>query len=197
VPSHSQFAEDTHLAGILDEVGDGSRIVCDIGARLLYSNSASLIEDRGYWGALFDASEEACRELRERFPKCAVGCTRATIENVNDLVPPNTHVLSIDIDSHDWWLWANLRCKPAIVVIETTPNRGMQLAEYGAGAKSAKGYGCSIDAARALGMIKGYRYMGRTEVNAIFLRKDLTCTYAMPEVAGHGGLSTSTENNVL
>jgi len=192
---YSQFEEETHIFSILNEIGDGTKVCADIGARLTYSNVARLIQDRGFQGYLVDADPQACAELMEKLPQANVICTKATIENINSLVPENTHVLSIDVDSHDWWLWANLKWKPALVIIETTPCHGMRVAEYGAGRKDPKGYGCSVDAAKALGGLKGYRYLGRTQANAFFTNQP--CDYRLPQMNEHAGRPTTRENSVL
>jgi hypothetical protein len=196
VAKYSQFDEETHIWNILSEIGDGTRVCTDIGARLNGSNIARLIEERGFQGNLIDASEDACRTLREKFPQAQVGCVTATIENINKLVPANTWVLSIDVDSHDWWLWANLIARPALVIIETTPCEGMRVAAYGSGRKSQDGYGCSVEAAKTLGELKRYDYVGRTEVNAFFVNKDLHCKYRF-DTNGHGGRTAGRGNNVF
>jgi hypothetical protein len=194
---YSQFGEETHIWAILAEIGDGTNVCTDIGARLSGSNVARLILERGYKGNLIDANEDCFRELKETFPREKVQCVRATIENINQLVPRETWVLSIDVDSHDWWLWANLRARPAIVIMETTPCDGIQVAEYGAAQKDAAGYGASVEAMKMLGAMKRYDYIGRTEANAIFVRSDLKCQYRCGDVPGHGGRPSSRENNVF
>jgi hypothetical protein len=192
--SYCQFDEEQRLWDILDIIGDGSKVCTDIGARLAGSNVAKLIEERGYTGNLIDASEDACQILREKFPQANVGCVRATIDNINKLVPVNTHVLSIDVDSHDWWLWANLLARPAVVIMETTPCKGVRVSEYGAPRKCAQGYGASVDAMKMLGTMKGYTYLGRTKVNAFFTNR--ACDYRF-DTLGHGGKDAGRENNVF
>jgi hypothetical protein len=194
---HSQFDEEVHLWAILGEIGDGTKVCSDIGARLEGSNVARLIEERGYFGHLVDADEHSANALRRHFPQVEVVNTAATIENINSLVPNDTWVLSIDIDSHDWWLWANLRARPAVIIMETTPCKGIRVAEYGCTRKDKAGYGASLGAMQALGAMKRYDYIGRTEVNAIFVRSDLKCQYRAQSPTDHQGLPTSFENNVL
>lgn len=188
----SQFDEDAHISAILQEIGNGNRILADIGARLQGSNSAALLRD-GWSGTLVDCDPKAVAELKQAFPHCKVICERATPDNINRLVPGDAHLLSIDVDSCDWWLWANLLRRPALVVIETNPLPCIHVAALGTSAS----YGCSVDAAVMLGNAKGYDYLGRNVVNAFFCRRDLRCAYRLPQVKGHAGSPCSLQDNVF
>lgn len=189
----SQFDEDLHIAAILREIGHGSKVLCDIGARYQGSNSANLIENYGWSGVLVDKNQVAADELAKKFPHCKVLNVEAKPETVNDLVPKDCHFLSIDVDSCDWWLWANLVCRPALVVIETNPLPGLYVKATGV----AGGYGCSVDAAIALGELKGYNYVGRNVVNAFFVRSDLNCGYRIPTPREHMGSRCGSGGNAL
>ena len=188
----SQFDEDTHILAILDEIGHGSKVLADIGARYEGSNSAQLIEKHGWTGVLVDASRPSAEELRGKFPQCDVRHLVATPHEINRIVPRNAHFLSIDVDSTDWWLWANLTHRPALVVIETNPNDGIHVAAMG-----GQGYGCSVDAAKALGTMKGYTYVGRTAVNAFFVRADIPCGYRLPDHPRHRGTPSTTAGRAI
>lgn len=189
----SQFDEDRHIVAVLDEIGDGAKILADIGARLEGSNSAQLIRKRGYVGVLVDRNPAATQLLTREFPQCDVQCVVASPQNINELVPRDAWFLSIDVDSCDWWLWANLIHRPALVVIETNPLPGRYVPAMG----YPGGYGCSVEAAKLLGDAKGYDYLGRTVVNAFFCRSDLGCKYRLPETAKHRGKPSGKLNNVL
>lgn len=192
----SQFDEDAHISAVFAEVGEGTKVLCDIGARLQGSNSAALIR-KGWTGTLIDRDMHSCEELRRAFPAFSVLETAATPANVNDLVPGNTWFLSIDVDSCDWWLWANLVHRPALVVIETNPLPYPYVAQLGSEHRRDGAYGCSLEAARMLGEMKGYDYIGRTVVNPFFVRKDLRCKYRLPAVKEHVGSPCSGKGNVL
>lgn len=188
----SQFDEDAHIAAILGQIGEGSKVLCDLGARLKGSNSESLLE-RGWNGVLVDSDPLACKELLARFPSARVLNVAATVGNVNDIVPPETRFISIDVDGADWWLFANLVHRPALVVIETNPTPGMYVAAIGV----SGGYGCSVDAVKALAVMKGYRYLGRTVVNAFFVAQEIPCSYQLPDAPSHVGAPSGTSNNVM
>lgn len=190
----SQFDEDLHIFEILREIGHGSKVLCDIGARYQGSNSAMLIEKFAWTGVLVDKNQQAAEELAQRFPQCTVLNGEAKPESVNSIVSKDCRFLSIDVDSCDWWLWANLIHRPELVVIETNPLPGMYVKAMGLGEDG--GYGCSVEAAKALGEMKGYDYLGRTVVNAFFARKDLGCKYRLPSQTEHRGSWSGTKGNV-
>lgn len=191
---NSQFGEDAHIAAILDEIGDGSKVLCDIGARLRYSNSIALLTERGYSGTLIDADKAACEDL-ESLGAGNVVCAKVTAENVNLLVPAHARFLSIDIDGGDFWVWAALLARPPLVVVETNPAQGFFVAappNY-----DRDNYGMSVDAAVWLGERKGYVYAGRTDVNCFFVRRDLNCSYRLPPIATHAGVPSGTGRNAF
>ena len=192
----SQFKEDAHIEAIFNEIGFGSRVLYDIGAQLKWSNSKNLILNHGFTGTLVDGNSEYAGELKRNFPKANVINKFIRPEEVNDYCPSDSWFFSLDIDTCDWWMWANLRHRPAVVVVETNPLPGMFIAHMKCGRKDINGYGMSLDAANLLASIKGYDYIGRTEVNAIYVRKELNCKYRLPEMTEHHGAACKATNNV-
>lgn len=195
----SQFGEEDHIASVFDEIGDGTKVLADIGARFLYSNCIRLINERGFTGVLVDAVSDHCRELEKRFPTCKVINRCLMPWDVNEVIPSDVWFLSVDIDSNDFWVWANVMARPALVVVETNPLPGKFVARMrkeGLGLEK-DGYGMSVEAAKWLGEAKGYDYIGRTEVNCFFVRKDLNCKYRLPDVKTHVGTPCGAKHNVL
>lgn len=185
---NSQFGEDKVLEAVIAEIGEGSKVFCDIGARLRCSNAAYWITERGWAATLVEKSGPHCNELERVFadyPAVEVVNRHATMENVNELVPDNTQILSIDIDSDDWWLWANLYVAPPVVIIETNPLPGRYVPVYPC--NGGGGYGASVQSVMDLGEMKGYDYLGRTAANAVFVRRELECRYRLPEQKMHAG----------
>ena len=197
VSKTSQFGEDDHIEAVFDEIGYGSCVLLDIGARLTYSNSRNLIDKHGFTGVLVEGNRESADELSRTFPGLSVVCKVLKPEDVNSVCPPACWFFSLDVDSNDWWFWANLQQKPALVVVETNPLEGLFIAPMATGQKDRNGYGMSVCAATALAKMKGYEYIGRTEVNAFYVRKDLGCKYRLPPMTAHRGLPCKAENNVL
>ena len=120
-------------------------------------------------------------------------------ENINKLlaqyeVPEEPDLLSIDIDSNDYWLWEAYEGNARVIIIEYNPkimpdhewimaydpNRNFDKNDY---------HGASLKSLAILGEKKGYDLVSCTlsGANAIFVRKDLTMgkfdTYISPETA--------------
>lgn len=191
----SQFNEDKVLQILVNEVGEGSRVICDVGAGKIDLSNAKHWIEKGWKAVLIEANQPNALDLAQEWPDAVVINTYATIENINDLVPKDTQILSIDIDSDDWWVWANLIVRPALVVVETVPGNDVFVPAYKAQRK--KHYGMTLGAAVMLGNAKGYDFIGRNEVNAIFCRKDLKAQYRMPSPPTHGGIPSCRDRNIF
>ena len=59
---YCQHDEENILLTLFDRIGH-KRTLCDIGARLQFSNSRRLIEDFGYKGEMIDANPDACADI--------------------------------------------------------------------------------------------------------------------------------------
>lgn len=109
-----------------------------------------------------------------------------TSENINDVfskynVPSDFDLLSIDIDSHDYWVWKGLsekglrKFQPGIVIIETHPGLDNEFALSILPHEKAEGgyFGANLRAFYRLAEQKGYKFVTTVMWNAIFVRKDL------------------------
>ena len=109
-----------------------------------------------------------------------------TPENVNLLfkkynVPQEFDLLSIDVDSHDYWIWKALKgYKPRVVVIEYNPAIPVTEAKVlNPDPKTLENYpesyGAGLLALSQLGKSKGYTLIACDSkgVNAFFIRNDL------------------------
>src|SRR5210317_1601492 len=84
---YCQYDEEAIILRLFEGLGHRHKL-CDIGARLLYSNSARLIKEFGYSGNLVEPDPDSAAELREHFKDCPVTVHEkpATIHNINDFV---------------------------------------------------------------------------------------------------------------
>ena len=169
---YCQHDEENIILSIFDYIGHGNTL-CDIGARLLLSNSYRLINEYGYTGLLIDADPVECDRLRGKVGNRAeVIEKKITIGNVNDYVG-DVDFLSIDIDSNDWWIWAVIKAKPRIVCIEFNNNlSGLVIRDYDENLKKSNDNNASFDAMILLGELKGYKLIAQTGVNAIFVLEE-------------------------
>ena len=158
-------------------------------------NSANLVINFGWSACLIEANAEWARLAREYLEemqaadRTRVVNTAAGPDNINDLLagagaPEDMDILSIDIDSYDYWVWQAVEgYRPRIVVIEYNasfgPDRPVTVpapAETGGRLPGPAHYqGVSITALERLGARKGYALVGGDSkgVNAFFLRRDL------------------------
>ena len=184
----SQNEEDGILLALLGQAGWGGRRFVEIGSGSTGGNAAVLAYECGWAGLMIDLSAEAIASAERRFarnPRVALVAARVTPENVNTLFAQHGYegdvdVLSIDIDSYDYWVLQALTvCSSRILIIEYNALFGSErrvtipLSQPVEG--TPKGYGgASLAALADLAGRKGYRLVACEEagVNAFFLRHD-------------------------
>jgi hypothetical protein len=184
----SQHEEDGIILALLEATGVGSRRFVEIGSGGAGGNAAVLAHDMGWTGLMVDASPSAFRAASHEYRALPVTIVQemVTAENVNALL--ETHgfagevdLLSIDIDSVDYWVFDALQvCTARVVVLEYNahfgPTRSVTLpkAEMPS-TTSATYWGASLAALHKSACRKGYRLVLCEEagVNAFFVREGL------------------------
>jgi hypothetical protein len=93
-------------------------------------------------------------------------------------------LISIDIDSDDFWVWQEIQAKPRALVIEyngSFRSSAVWIREQNAsvGWSGTNHYGASLKALELLGQSKGYVLVGCDfgGNNAFFVREDLTADH--------------------
>jgi hypothetical protein len=193
---YSQNGEDGIILHLLDKVGAGSHVVVEIGTEdIRECNSANLIFNFGWRACLIEADPVWAEKGRDYLASMRVGDrvnlinARAMPADINQRlqeagISGGVDVLSIDIDSHDYWLWRAIDViNPRLVVIEYNACFGPSLSvsvpepdRAGTNEPDEPWYhGASITAMEKLGLRKGYRLVGGDSrgVNAFFVRRDL------------------------
>lgn len=180
----SRENEDEVIARLVADLPDCRKVCVDIGAKMLENNNvANLIVNHGWRGYLFEMGVKGfhtlCRDF-EGYPVC-VSHWRVTPSNINDLMPPQADLLTIDIDGNDYWVWQALKASPPIVVIEYNPRRAHGVMKYSEGYewkefKARRGkaayeiFGAAKEAMLELGRQKGYRLAACNQNNLFFVR---------------------------
>lgn len=188
----SQHEEDGLTVALFDRIGTGTCRFVEIGAGVNGGNSGYLARECGWTGLMLEIDPERVVRLQRRFgPAVRVVEAAVTRENIDALVTANgfagdIDLLSIDIDSVDYWVWEQLSaCRPRVVIVEYNPLFGAERAvtvpydpdfnrrEFDV-PRSAY-YGASLPALAKLGARKGYRLvlLEPRGVNAFFVRDDL------------------------
>lgn len=197
---YSQNGEDGILEQLLKELSITRGVFCEFGAAdgLFSSNTYNLIENHSFSGMAIELNPslyQKCVSNYRPFPNVQVfqGAVDYRDKN-NDLnawlergnLPYDLDVLSIDIDSDDYYVWQGLtKFSPKIVIIETNsyrdpifeelPNSASQ--EYTIDLLKAwcpirVAMGSSFISILQLGLMKGYIPVAFTG-NLTFVRKDL------------------------
>ena len=191
----SQNEEDGILLALLDHAGWGGRRFVEIGSGSSGGNAAVLALECGWTGLMIDLSAEGIESGRRRFarnPGVTLVAASVTPDNVNGLLAQHgcegtVDLLSIDIDSYDYWILNALTvCSPRLLILEYNalfgPERRVTIPLSQPVEGTPKGYGgASLAALTELAGRKGYRLVACEEagVNAFFLRHDTA-----PEVPG-------------
>lgn len=204
----SQNGEDGILLNVFSRIGATSRRFLEFGCGTgLECNSANLALGFGWSGLLLDANETHVAKARIFFAdhlgadarRIEVRAGFVTPENINGLVREATpegqdlDLLSIDVDSIDYWIWEAVRgFRPRVIVVEynatfgaersvtVTPRQGFDPYTHH---PSGFYHGASLAALRRLGDSRGYQLIGcdSAGVNAFFVRRD--CARGLPDLA--------------
>lgn len=187
----SQHEEDGLVLALLDAAGIAGRKFIEIGSGGSGGNSAVLAYDLGWSGLMIEASKRGAAVAAELFrhnPGVTVLQKFATAENINSLIMQSgfggeIDLLSIDVDSIDYWLFDALdtkRVQPRLIVAEYNahfgPNARVTLPNAPKPENAPKPYfGASLGALARVAKHKGYRLVLCEDygVNAFFLRNDL------------------------
>ena len=204
---YSQNGEDGVILSLLSRIGVETRYIVEIGTEDgRECNSANLILNFGWRGCLFEANKKSSDSARAYFSDCLgansdrVRLINATVspDNINQLlrshdVPVRIDVLSMDIDSYEYWVWQAIDYViPRLVVIEYNASFGPERAvtiPYGSPEKpETQGieyyHGASLTALERLGKQKGYVLLGCESkgVNAFFVRRELAVEAGLKSV---------------
>lgn len=169
-------------------------------------NSANLALNFGWHGLLIEGSQKLSARAHEFYKAQLVGPASNAVtianafvrpDNINDLLRAHRmtgeiDLLSIDIDSHDYWVWEQIAAvQPRVVVAEINGSFGATEAvtipydeSFNRFAAEPHGfyYGMSVAAAEKLGKQKGYALVGcdTSGVNAFLVRNDLLAATGLP-----------------
>jgi hypothetical protein len=178
----SQNGEDGILLSLLQRVGAPGKRFVEIGVEHAREcNCGVLGFVLGWNGRLVEAnplSAAAARRFAERLlvgraNQVEIVETRASCANINNLIGPQPlDVLSIDVDSIDYWLWEAVTATPRVVIVEYNASFGLEPVILPRDA-TPHGYyhGASLTALARLGAGKGYSLVAVDSqgVNAFFV----------------------------
>jgi len=184
----SQNQEDGMIAEVFRRIGTASRRFIEFGVEDgLECNSAFLLT-QGWSGAWIEGSQANADKARAAFAAYQVEVVGRyiTVDNADQMISElargeELDLLSIDIDTIDYWIWQAIRTvKPRLVVIEYNASWPPFIRKTVANDPNmvwdgTNFSGASLGALAALGREKGYALVGcsLSGVNAFFVREDL------------------------
>jgi hypothetical protein len=180
----SNFFSQTGEDGLLDEIFRRLNIktgtFCEFGAAdgKYCSNTRALLE-QGWSGMLIEADPARAKSLIDNTLGLQVELYfgPVTVENVNQLVPRELDILSIDVDNDDFHLWNAYKGSAKVVVIEV--NSSIAPPEIVIPGESGSSYSAMV----MLGLAKGY-FLVAHHGNCIFVRNEYKDFF--PELVGNG-----------
>jgi hypothetical protein len=195
----SQCGEDGIIEKIFEVIGEHGKICVELGAwdGVRFSNTHTLIRDRGWSGFLIESNAEKFRALEKTYRDVARATlihrfirfdrSHGTLDEVlaEHACPDEIDLLSIDIDGNDYHLWESLqKISAKLVVIEfnpTVPNDVVFVQERSVSVNQ----GCSILALTELAKKKGYELVCATDWNAMFVRLELFPLFKIDDNSVH------------
>ena len=171
---YSQNGEDGILLEIFNRIGNVDNFFVEFGAwdGLHLSNTANLRINHNWKGILLEGEGSKCNDF--------VFNEFVTSKNINEIfskynVPENFDLLSIDIDSHDYWCWKACKYNHSVVIIEFNSSLDplVPIATIDGSETDSSYFGASIAAFYELGKEKGYSLVFRAnQQNLIFVKND-------------------------
>ena len=188
---YAQNDEDGILQEIFRRIGIHDRSFVEFGVEDGMQCNTLWLLVQGWRGLWIEASEPHCASIRTRhaawLASGALSLTNDFVrkDNINALIGEHRRgeidLLSIDIDSNDYWIWEAIDVvSPRVVVMEYNaawpPPAAVTVPYDEAGCWNGTNYfGVSLSALAILGSKKGYELVGcsLSGVNAFFVRRDL------------------------
>jgi hypothetical protein len=186
----SQSGEDGVIAEVLSRIGTTNRWFVEFGIGTGHQGNCVLLADAYGWSGLFcEPDDKTFPKLQRKYlynPNIRTDSEAITPDNIEDVfdrhgVPLELDVLSIDVDTVDYWIWRALeKYRPRLVVVEYNSSLSPHEALVFPNDSSTRWdetrfYGSSLGAFIQLAGEKHYQLV-HTEmngVNAFFVRDDL------------------------
>ena len=186
---YSQNEEDGIILAVLDHAGVTDRRFVEIGSGMSGGNSALLAYECGWSGLMIEIEQRKIDSLLENFrhnPGVIGVAAAVTPENVNTMLSErgftgDIDLLSLDIDSYDYWVLEALTVvSPRVLIVEYNARLGPDLAltipkQCALDDIPRPLRGASLAAIEKAARRKGYRLVvcDPSGTNAFFLRHDV------------------------
>lgn len=189
---YSQNGEDGLINEILRRLDINKGFFVEIGIQNGLETNTTYLLMQGWKGLWIEAGNEYYDQIETTFRKellskdLTLSKNFVNCENIEALldehnIPLDFEVLSIDIDSNDYWIWKKIqKYRPKVIVIEYNaffPSEDNWVMDYDPNKKwdSSTVFNASLRSLNNLANEKGYQIVACSisGVNAFFIRKDL------------------------
>jgi hypothetical protein len=175
---YSQSGEDGIIEEIFRRIGTETKFAVEFGVEDGKECNTRFLKSQGWNVLQMDGNDNNPPSIKHEY---------ITAENINQLfdkydVPKNLDLLSIDIDSNDFWVWKALSTayRPRLIVVEYNATIAPCFAQTVAYDPKltwdgSNYFGASLLALYRIAKNRGYElvYCTKNGVNAFFVRKDL------------------------
>lgn len=179
---YSQGGQDGVLEAIFNQIGHGSKLFYECGARdgIELSNTANLRLNHNWQGLLEDSDPKSGIVHKDQLLRANINY----ILTISFGFSSGISLFSLDIDGNDYWIWEEAKMaiasqNPRVVLIEYNSkfrNNESFVIEYNPEHKweGDDYYGASLFALKKLGERKGYTLVYVVDrFDAVFIRNDL------------------------
>lgn len=163
----SQNGEEGVCLEVVKRLGISSGVAVEIGGAngLFCSNTALLLREHNWQGLYVEGSYSLYLESVENWkdnPRVRHQCCYVDGKNINAFVKDDCDLLSLDTDGLDYEIFAGLKAKPKIVILEIDSSvpPGVTV--------RADGLGCTYSNCVSIGIEKGYFLLCHTG-NLVFI----------------------------
>lgn len=190
--SYSQFGEDGAIQEVFRRIGTTNKQFVEFGVERGLENNTAYLLLSGWSGVWIEPVADYVAEITRGYTnlmgrgRLTVIHDHVTVNNVETLfqraaVPTEPDLLSIDIDSNDYWVWQRItNYHPRVVILEynaTFPPPTEWIMPHSPTYRwnGTVNFGASLQSMTVLSQQKGYSLVGCTlgGSNAIFVRDDL------------------------
>lgn len=177
---YSQLGEDGIIEYIFNIIGTTNKYFVEFGGwdGIHLSNTANLRINKEWNGLLLEGNKDIVNNTKNA-KQINLYNEWITKDNINTIfnkynVPTNFDLLSIDIDSDDYYVWKNLNYRPRIVIVETNPgiinDIPLVVIEGKSNIHSKCNYfGANLNAFFDLALNKKYTFLTMSQWNAFFI----------------------------
>lgn len=165
----SQFGEGRIISECLDRMGidEGTAVEFGAGDGIHLSNTRHLAFRPGWEVVMVESDSDKVVDLHENYatnPQVLTSYNHVAVDNVNEVVPADARVVSIDVDGYDYAILSAMAARPYVLCVEHHPMAPIHVAE-----DFGPDHGCSAGMLCEWAAHNGYLPVAMTHCNTIMV----------------------------